>query len=72
MKPKRRAARIVADDGEQKVLVTVAVLSRNGLVLDEVREIRTALARHIAHALEQMRYTDWGPENTKVTLLRRL
>jgi hypothetical protein len=68
----RRAARITATDRDYKVVVSFEFKSGNGLILDEVREVRTKLARKIADALRELPHTDFGPEDTKVTLLRSL
>jgi len=73
MEKHRRAARIKANDGDgHKLSISVEFVSINGLVLSEVRQVRTRLARLIAAHLPDLPFTDYGPENVKVNLLRRL
>lgn len=64
-----RAATIRAKDGAgRRVTVRIEFTSRDGLLCDEVREARTKLARMVADAIRQLPFSDFGPENTSMTM----
>jgi hypothetical protein len=68
-----RAARIHANDGDgHRLKIAIEFTSQNGLLLCEVQQVRRKLARQVALLLNDLPYTDFGPENIDVNLLRRL
>lgn len=62
----KKNARIIADDGANRLEINVVFKSRNGLMRDEVRKVTTKTARLIARQLKDLPYSDFGEENTRV------
>ena len=62
----KKKAEIVADDGENKIKVSIEFQSRNGLARWEVRRVIRQMVRRVSSDLPNLLYTDFGIENTKV------
>jgi hypothetical protein len=66
--------RIVADDGDTKTTIRAVIAHRNkraghdeGLSADEQRGIKRTMQRRLADSVRGITYTNYGPENTKVS-----
>ena len=62
----KKKAEIVADDGENKIRVSIEFQTRNGLARWEVRRIVQQVVRRVSSDLPNLSYTDFGIENTRV------
>lgn len=68
---KTKRAVIEANDGGIKVLIGIEVSVVNGgFTPDELYMIAKSAARHCSDAIRNEMYTDFGPENTTVKVLK--
>lgn len=63
----KRVRTIRADDGHgHKISIKVAFESTNSLTPFEIAKVTTEATRHVADAIRNLSYTDFGPDNTIV------
>ena len=66
----KRTVEVTATDKDRELTVRVkaTIVSKNGLSRDEVAAQAVALGREIASGLRSVPYSDFGAENTRVTV----
>lgn len=69
MRRLKKSAKITSNDGKGNSLeIAMQFSSTNQLEEDEVDNVVVKASRQIADALRTLPYTDFGPENTKISI----
>jgi hypothetical protein len=66
-KPKKNARISSNDSNGNAIQVAVEFTSTNELEKDEVEEVTRQAARAVADIIRKLPYTNFGPENTRIT-----
>ena len=69
MRKPKKSARINSNDSNgNEIEVTINFQSTNGLEASEVNSVVVKAVRSMADAIRSLPHTDFGPENTKISI----